>query len=506
MKTTKILSMAALALLTAACSSDDNELSLDPQPAGQEGIPFSATISMDNSATRGLIEGTGAIEASWESDEKVALIYEVSGTAYSTSASVYPKGDGTATITATLEAGTTDGTPVTIIYPSSAADGATGNVYSNLLKEQDGNLKLTANSVEKRCDVRKSSGATLKMVDDKFTLNGKVSLANQNAIFKFTLTGPTVNKTHPFIIKDAEGRVITTVTPPDYDDKTELFVAMAPAASSKYYFQVLSDDNNVYTLAGTATIEAGNYYQTPLTMTKSYPKAATAADPSDIGSVLANDGNIYLNATAAGTKAEALVAYTGNATGYFNYLLAIALEDASSTTYTWSESLTASNTYASLHPITIGGTPYNSSKTSTSYYDQVDQNQATSSATASSLTQGWRLPTVTDLRYIFDGLGRIKAGLDISLGKSSESVTPTSPAGISDGMYYTDRNIITSLRKAINDACDNTSLQSGSYWLSSEYSGNTNNAWRYRFDAGTFVWNLKSDDSYKSYARNVFAY
>ena len=74
MKTTKFFFMAALALMTAACSNDDNDLT--QQPAKAEGIPFTATISMGESAsTRALTENGTKIEATWAVDDKVALIH-----------------------------------------------------------------------------------------------------------------------------------------------------------------------------------------------------------------------------------------------------------------------------------------------------------------------------------------------------------------------------------------------------------------------------------------------
>lgn len=95
--------MAALALMTAACSNDDNDLT--QQPAKAEGIPFTATISLDQSATtRALTENGTTIEATWATGEKVALIYTVSATTYLKEAEVTPQGDGTATISTTLEA------------------------------------------------------------------------------------------------------------------------------------------------------------------------------------------------------------------------------------------------------------------------------------------------------------------------------------------------------------------------------------------------------------------
>jgi hypothetical protein len=70
-----IISLAALAVMTAACSSEDIT---QQQPASQSGqtLPFRATISA-YSGTRGLTEATDqkSITAAWVAGEKIALVH-----------------------------------------------------------------------------------------------------------------------------------------------------------------------------------------------------------------------------------------------------------------------------------------------------------------------------------------------------------------------------------------------------------------------------------------------
>ena len=69
-------------------------------------------------------------------------------------------------------------------------------------------------------------------------------------------------------------------------------------------------------------------------------KALTEASWEDVGRVIGADGNIYTSvaqATAAGTKAEAVIAYMGTVEGVCSHGLALALEDASSTSATFAE-------------------------------------------------------------------------------------------------------------------------------------------------------------------------
>lgn len=492
MQTTKIFLMAALALMTAACSNDDNDIQTPAeQPAKSEGIPFTATISMGESAsTRALTEDNvnNKIVATWATGEKVALIYDVSGTPTKTDAEVTKQADGTATISATLASGATNGSDVTIIYPATAADGTTGNVLANLLAAQDGTLATIATNYEVRKGTGKLSinagGATV----NNGTAGTTVSLTNQNAIFKFTLqdlSAAAKNATE-FKVSDNSGNVITTVTP--VPASGELYVALPVMATGTYWFNATIDSKPYIAKATTAAATvAGKYYQTTVKM-------------ATIGDYLNKDGSITATKQASGdNESYAVIAYVGSAANYFSHFLALALTDVDANYHTWTQALTAVGTYAAAHPVTIGSTTYETSTTGATYYDQVASNQSASSATATDIQTGWRLPSVTDWRYVFDGLGRIKGGLNLSDG--TNAVTPTSPLGVSDFMVYRDGDNGSTLRAAINTACGNDALQSNYYWSSSKYTDNSDLAWYYYFYNGIF----NPSNSY-FYVRAVFAY
>ncbi|MBQ6379471.1 MAG: hypothetical protein IJJ56_11860 [Prevotella sp.] len=221
-----------------------------------------------------------------------------------------------------------------------------------------------------------------------------------------------------------------------------------------------------------------------------------------IGDYLNKDGSITATKQASGAnESYAVIAYVGSVNKYFSRFLALALTDAYDGTRTWSDALTAVGTYAAAHPVTIGSTTYNTSTTGDTYYDQVASNQSTSSATATAIQTGWRLPSVTDWRYVFDGLGRIKGGLNLSDG--TNAVTPTSPSGVSDGMVYCDGDNGSTLCAAINTACGNNALQPFHYWSSSEYTDYSDHAWYYFLFKGKFLWYPKTN--FYS-VRAVFAY
>ena len=291
--------MAALALMTAACSNDDNDLTTQ-QPQKAEGIPFTATISIDNGATtRALAENGTTIEATWADGETVALIYDAGGTPAKTEAEVTKQTDGTATISATLETGATDGSDVTIIYPASAADGTTGDVKADLLAAQDGTLTGTGGTcIAEKYDVRKGAGK-LSISGGTATVNNgtagtPVSLTNQFAIFKFTL-GSAIDNTHPLVIKDNADAVITTVTPTS--STTTAYVAVEPATTKYFKFSATTAENKIISKSSTATIAAGQFYQT------------TLACPA-LGDLYYSDGT-YSTTLQTGKTPIGVIAYLG---------------------------------------------------------------------------------------------------------------------------------------------------------------------------------------------------
>lgn len=238
-----------------------------------------------------------------------------------------------------------------------------------------------------------------------------------------------------------------------------------------------------------------------------YPLLVAKATLSsvDIGKVLAADGKIYADAASANTNgggAQVVIAYVGSVPNYFDKFLAIAIDDVDGSKHSWSDAVTAVGTYAAAHAITIGSTTYNTNVIGNNRYDHVENNVNKSSATRTDgVLKGWRLPSVTDWRYIFDGLGRQKKGL-ILTAKDRQSVystnaTPTDPLGAKYLMAYYGS---ISLCSVINEACGNSALQSNIYWSSSQC---VNYMWGYTFDEEEFS---QSVTSIGQYARAVFAY
>ena len=316
--------MAALALMTAACSNDDNDLTT-PQPQKAEGITITAQLApkTGGATTRAVSDGGNKIISEWAENEHIAILYEVSSTKYVADATITAvDGSGTATITFTVDGGTPDNTACTLVYPYSAAKDDKSGVKdaATLLAAQDGTLNANL-------DVRVGEG-TIRTTTPGLTVTTQPEA--QFAIFKFTLSGPSIDATHPLVIKDnASNTTITTVTPAS--TATSVFVAMPAAASKAYKFVVITADNK-YIKSGTATIEAGKYYQTPLTLEPRYPLALSSATAEwDLGAVVCSDGNLYMEKNAA-PSGKTAIGILGKVTETGHGLI-LALQDATSQTW-----------------------------------------------------------------------------------------------------------------------------------------------------------------------------
>ncbi len=297
MKATKIFMMAALALTFAACSNnDDNDFAQQPaeQPAYGE-ITITATLDAnDGASTRALgIDGSN-IASTWKTTDQFAILYN-NGTEDTKSIATVDKIDGTTvTITFTIPASLASNTPCTIVYPASAAKADnTGADVATALATQDGTI---GNCPEVRV-------GTATIDKDNHNLTSVTKLTAQNAIFKFTLkdiAGTSDKAATEFIVSNASGDVITTVTPASATN--EFYVALPALAVGTYWFNATVGGKPYIAKATVSTATtAGNYYQTQVNM-------------ATLGDLMAANGKFYADAaaiTAASTTAIGVIAYLG---------------------------------------------------------------------------------------------------------------------------------------------------------------------------------------------------
>ena len=321
MKTSiRILSLAVLALAMAACSNDmEQPTAIQPAPGNAgEGIPFSATISTGSATTRALKEENGTIISTWAKGEQAALIHN--GVVDVMTIENDPDENGNVTITGTLKGSPKNNDDVTVVYPASAVDKDEKAVKADLLNAQDGTLATIATDL----NLRQSDGAKLKVEGElTATLNGTVTLANQIAIVKFSLSdGPNALAAKQFVIKDGSDNVLTTVTPST--PASDLYVAMAPAtnAAAFKFEATVGDFTYTYEKSG-VILEASTYYQSPIKMTISKKAgeisfattsiSKTFGDPSFFNEpTITGDGTVTYS--SSDTKVAEVNATTGEVT------------------------------------------------------------------------------------------------------------------------------------------------------------------------------------------------
>ena len=297
MKATKIFMMAALALMTAACSSDDNDIAQQPaeQPANGE-ITITATIdSNDGATTRALgIDGSN-IASIWADTDQFAILFNDGTNDIKRTATVSSINGTTVTITFTIPQALANNTACTIVYPASAANATnTGADVATALATQNGAIATTP-------EVRVGT-ATIDKTNHSLTSVTK--LAAQNAIFKFTLKdiAGTANKAATqFIVSNASGDVLTTVTPASAT--SELYVALPALAVGTYWFNATVGGKPYIAKSTVSTATTtGNYYQTQVNM-------------ATLGDLMAANGKFYADGTAAAaapTTPVGVIAYLGS--------------------------------------------------------------------------------------------------------------------------------------------------------------------------------------------------
>ena len=316
----KQLITIALALLTAgalstSCSSDFNIFDTTQQPSGNT-ITFTATLAPkgdDGGTTRAITPGTDAnskeiLNVAWEENEKIALYYQTSSgyaKATATVQSVDPT-TGAATISATLDANTTDGGTVKFVYPAYLANETGDDINVSKLTTQYGLLTEHAYSISKRYDAATGEGkihlnggvilsTTATVTNTAGT--GNVSLQSRVCICKFHLTVYTigVNGTlatlssgtnDDLTISDGNGHTYTIkstkdwpggVMPsgatgnPGYATGDDIYVAMLPienkslTLSATYTANSVTKNLTLTTKPG--TLAAGKFYRNvPVTM------------------------------------------------------------------------------------------------------------------------------------------------------------------------------------------------------------------------------------------------
>jgi len=278
MKTFRLFSIAALALVMAACSNDDNEIL--QQPEQQQGkMHFTATIAAPNSGastrttvTPGTGEDEGKYFVTWNTTDKIALVYEdKEGYRQLVQASVDAvDGSGNATISATLPTSVTDGTAVTLVYPYDIVTSADADPFFGLNYTASDIRYFNQNvtSIEDALptlDWREGS-STFSVGVGGVSLSSNVTMAPQVAIWKLNLTvgGNAFTAATSLVSLVGEATVsdgsVNLFVPLPFFNAYQALIPIEFSATEDYM------THYVYVPTGTVTLTGGKIYTSTLAL------------------------------------------------------------------------------------------------------------------------------------------------------------------------------------------------------------------------------------------------
>lgn len=482
-----------------------------------------------------------------------------------------------ATFTATLTDPKNDGN-IGFAYPNDKVSNSTAsNAYNfvfsyDAYSTQEGTTAtITSSGLDYACT---ENGGEVKMAVDngKATLKSTALLKNQFSMYEFTLK---TDETTPQNAPATELKIWVgsenfssptptyTITPANSAAYSTFYVALQPTPSTVDNVKIVA-----YFDGKAAAIKLDDATKVNAITSTDYGKFL-CVDETENKTTHEKDHQAYLCATTSSayfcehtystskfvkgklyTKElevkkltpTAVIAHVGGINNYCTKFLALALKDVYSGTKSLSDAQAEIgggwiNTNVKLK---IAGTTYNQLVGSTAVgtkgkIDAVQDNPkdansvirgvetsegsgvyaiVPSASLTSPAAKGWRIPTVTDFRYIFQSLGIMDAN----------KINATTPAGIvdHDGWYYSGQT--TDTGGFIRYGTGNTALVSyintnlfkesaynmGNqfYWLSSQVintagATQSSKAWRFSFSADQFIWTEGLD---QSLARLVFAY
>ena len=264
----KLFSIAAAALMMAACSSDD----LTQQTQIKTGeMHFTATIAAPSGTTRTTYEQDGDnINVKWVVGDEIALVHNGKKDVVTVKTI---NSDGSATITGYVT-GATNNADVRLVYPAARVGTVTGGddgteytadeTVEGKLKTQGGTLAYIQNNL----DFREDFGA-LAVNGEEATLAYSISADSQIAIWKLTLSDGTNNLSATQVkIKGGTSDLASTTTLTAGTSVVTLAIPTNVAIDGALTIEAtVGSDTYAYTKTG-VTFNPGKYYQSTVTLTK----------------------------------------------------------------------------------------------------------------------------------------------------------------------------------------------------------------------------------------------
>jgi len=365
MKTFRLFSMAALALMMAACSSNEDMIQQPAQPQSTK-MHFTATIEAPNSDAITRTTATldkdanqkDIIKMAWKVGDAIALVHsngvdlaEVTAVDLTTGA-------------ATIECLTipTDGEAVTLVYPYGMVYGVEASSpwdytpATYRYNSYDSYCNGTFESIFPSLDWREGK-STFSVNGNNVTLSSRVKMASNIAIWKLTLqdnTSAPLTATNVSIKIDSPTETHLAAYANNNSGLSEYYMCLIPAqmpAGDLVIEATVGSDTYKYTKAGGVSLTAGKFYQSTVTLTK--PATGHALSASAVGEVVGTDGLAYAVADKdnlpTGVSAAGMVAYKNGSNG-----LVIALSDDG--TMDWSTANGATTGAAAHTPAVTGQT------------------------------------------------------------------------------------------------------------------------------------------------------
>ena len=282
MKTFRLFSMAALALMMAACSNNnDNEIASSPaQPAEAGVVHFTATLPAPGSGatTRTtMTEGTGTDDGkllvAWKAGDVIALCHN--GTKDVVTLTVDDiNTDGSVTISTVITA--TDNDDVTVVYPAASVTsvaGATPTYANTTLTAQEGTRDYIAANLDKRVGT-----GNIAVSGGKASFKSNISMSTPEiAIWKLTLQDnaatPAALSATKVTIKNGSTVIAATT---DITATSVVYLALNLKSGNISGADItieatVGSDTYTYSKSG-VSLAKGNYYQSTLKMTPAVPE------------------------------------------------------------------------------------------------------------------------------------------------------------------------------------------------------------------------------------------
>ena len=535
-----ILTMAALLIASAAvftaCSSDDNII--EEKPVNPTEQVYTMTIQAskttgDDVQTRGLYWNNPStydeIKVYWHEGEEVRVVQNGSVVGTLTSKE---SDNGETTLSGTLTGVTQDADLQFFLHADENCKMDYTGQHGGVVKQYDGDGNIEYNYDFAEATLTKTQfrldteTGTITNMD-----NSVVTFTSCQAIVRFELfnsDGSANVYAKKLIISDANtGKIVKSIdgltgektygplTYSPYAVTTSgqsciFTVALNVGSDATIVLDAIDSEGNVYAYNRShVTFEPGKYYKVKVKMTERTLKFIEQITPEDTylkGWYVTEYGTVVKDYEES--SRYAVVAYVGKVPGYFDNFLAISMHDCKTdgtegreAYKNWRE-YTIDNSvgkYAASHPIRIGSTTYNTN-TFDNYnggnfqtFDWVANSTETASNTYDGAAlKGWRIPTITDWRYILYGL--------------CGSPVPTDPAGVANNDYLGTTNPLGILNASPGYGLD-LSNDGNFYCTSSGVSGQTNYVWYLRFNTSKApLVETGNNSGSHCYLRPVFAY